>query len=461
MHPGGALHELPQQQRGADGAGLPPAAVLHIGYIAFDERLIFREQRQFPELFAGALPGLDEAVDQRGVVAHHTGADLAQGGDHRAGEGGDVHQAGDAALPGQAEGVGQHQPPLGVGVDDFDGLAVHRPHYVAGALRRAAGHIFGGRHHSGYIDAGAQLPDGLHRAQHRGAAGHIAFHRLHSGGGFQRNAAGVKGDALANQPQIVGRVVRVSGVVQRYQLGRFVRPLGYADEGAHAHFPHLFVAEHFQRHSRLLGYLPGGFGHSGGRQHIGRFVDQVPGQQRGPGHYAPGIHARLQCGGFIRILLGDGQGFEFGGGLAVGRAVPLKAVEAQEGALGDGLGGLGGVEAAGPGAVGDGEGAADAPAAEVAHRFGGGPAHGGGVQFVPRAQAGHQHPGRAQPSHGVQQRHFAGGALDFAVGHQLADGAAQLPVDGAGGPAGFRHALEQVDNQRRGFRRENVGDFHA
>ena len=71
-----------------------------------------------------------------------------------------------------------------------------------------------------------------HGGEHRGAAGHVALHRQHALGRLDVEAAGVEGDALADQHhgrRLRGRAAR--GVVETDQAGR--RRRGGAD-GEHA-----------------------------------------------------------------------------------------------------------------------------------------------------------------------------------------------------------------------------------
>ena len=54
-----------------------------------------------------------------------------------------VEQAAGLLLDGVAQGVGQDQPALGVGVQDLDGLAVAHGEHVAQLHGPAAGHVLG------------------------------------------------------------------------------------------------------------------------------------------------------------------------------------------------------------------------------------------------------------------------------------------------------------------------------
>ena len=72
-----------------------------------------------------------------------------------------------------------------------------------------------------------------HDADHGGGAGHVVLHFLHAVGGLDGDAAGVEGDAFADQAEmnIFGRALGF--VAQHDQRGRFVGTLGHSPERAH------------------------------------------------------------------------------------------------------------------------------------------------------------------------------------------------------------------------------------
>jgi len=78
------------------------------------------------------------------------------------------------------EHVGQHQTAFGVGVDDLDGLAGHRRHDIAWALRVAVGRFSDDADGSDHIDL--RLPRS-HAciSPTTQAARHVALHVLHAG----------------------------------------------------------------------------------------------------------------------------------------------------------------------------------------------------------------------------------------------------------------------------------------
>ena len=57
-----------------------------------------------------------------------------------------------------------------------------------------------------------QLRDGPHGAEHCRSARHVVLHFLHAVGGLDGDAAGIEGDAFADQSQMVGGFRRGCGL---------------------------------------------------------------------------------------------------------------------------------------------------------------------------------------------------------------------------------------------------------
>ena len=337
MHPGRAVHELGQKEGRADGASLASAAVLHVGDIALDQVFVLIEHGQFPESLAGLFPGVDGLLDQFIVVAHDSRAGFAQGGHHGSRQSRHVHQPGDALLPGVTQGVGQHQAAFGVGVDHFYRLSVHGPNYVSGTLGGRSGHVLRGRDHGQDVYLGFGLSDDLHGGDHRCAPGHITLHGLHAAGGFQRNPAGVKGDSLADEAQVVLRVGGVAVITQDDELGRFVGALGDAHERAHAHLLHLRVFQNLYLETLLFRHFLGRLRHAGRCHVIGRLVDHVTGDDGRPGHRGTQLDPGFDGLGPGFVQLNHRQFPKLGGGIFLIGQIGPKLVETQVGSLGDGL----------------------------------------------------------------------------------------------------------------------------
>ena len=121
------------------------------------------------------------------------------------------------------EHVGEHQPPLGVGVDHLDGVALHRAHHVARTLRLAVGHVLDQPDQPD--DVGRRLAQ-RQRPHHPGddaGAAHVHRHLLHARRGLDRDAAGVEHHPLADQRQ--RRRVAAALPLHDHDLRRALRAL--------------------------------------------------------------------------------------------------------------------------------------------------------------------------------------------------------------------------------------------
>ena len=102
-----------------------------------------RRQRQPPDLLAGARVGGEELVDQVVVVAHDARYRLPERDDDAPVSVARSTTARGLEVDRTRQRVGEHEPPLGVGVGDLDRVPVYFAHDVARADRRADG--FSGR----------------------------------------------------------------------------------------------------------------------------------------------------------------------------------------------------------------------------------------------------------------------------------------------------------------------------
>ena len=117
--------------------------------------------------------------------------------------------------------------------------SVVRPPYwrthVAGAQRVAADGVLGGGDQPGDPDRAADGGEGAHHGDHDGAAGHVALHVDHRLGRLDRQAAGVEGDALADQHDVAVPSARPSrGCSRADQARRGGRGLADAEDAAEA-----------------------------------------------------------------------------------------------------------------------------------------------------------------------------------------------------------------------------------
>jgi len=153
-------------------------------------------------MFADRLAGRRQVGAQRLVVAEQADVHRAKRHAHRAGQRRRIDEVRRAEPHRVRQCVGEHQPTLGVGVDHLDRLAVHRLHYIAGARRRAARHVFDEAKQAAHALPDAEPRDRRDRPEHRRRAGHVVFHFFHRPRRLERQAAGVERDALADEKQV-------------------------------------------------------------------------------------------------------------------------------------------------------------------------------------------------------------------------------------------------------------------
>ncbi len=233
-----------------------------------------------PEFFAGEGGGGGEALGGVVVVGEEAGEDLAEGGADGAGEGGGVEEVGGAEGLGVVEAVGEDEAAFGVGVHDFDGFAGHGGDDVAGFEGEAVGHVFAGADDGEDSDVGFELGDGAHAGDHGGGAGHVVLHLVHVGCGFDGDAAGVKGDAFADEADDGGVGGRWGGgfVAEDDEGWGLGRALGYGEEGSHAEFAEFVGGVDFASEAEFGGHGGSAAGEFGGGEEVAGLVDEGAGE---------------------------------------------------------------------------------------------------------------------------------------------------------------------------------------
>ena len=214
-------------------------------------------ERQGPHLFARRGRTLLEARAQRWVVAEEARAEVAERRDHATGEGGqidEVRRLERAARP--THGIGEHQAPFGIGVGDFDGHAVVHRDDVVGAVGLAVDHVLRGAEHRGHAHGQVERCDGLHRAEHGGAAHLVVLHALHAVVDLEAVAAGVVGQGLADEHEVLA--ARAAGepagcMLEHGDAGLGGRALAHVDESAHAELLGLAEVDHAVLEAGLAG----------------------------------------------------------------------------------------------------------------------------------------------------------------------------------------------------------------
>ena len=128
--------------------------------------------------------------------------------------------------------------------------------------------------------------------------------------------------------------------------------------------------------------------------------------------------------------------------------VLVEAVTGENAPLGDRLGRLLDVEPGFPGAVEDGGGSLDPESLKLPRRGSRGLTRRLGVERFLLPEADDEDAGDFDAPIRVEQQGLVLLPREIPVRNRPADQPADLPVDGAGGPAGLLDPLEQVDDQR-------------
>ena len=164
--------------------------------------------------------------------------------------------------------------PFGVGVEHLDGLPRHRSDDVARTLRAPARHVLDETDDADRVDLGLALGERLHQPDHAGRARHVALHVLHAGGGLQRDAAGVEGDALADQRDRVAALRAGAAPLHDHDVARLLAALPDREQRVHAEPLQRLGSEHFDLHADLCELLRARR-ELGRAEHVRRLVDEI------------------------------------------------------------------------------------------------------------------------------------------------------------------------------------------
>ncbi|ELP46153.1 thiol-disulfide isomerase [Mycobacterium avium subsp. paratuberculosis S5] len=336
-HPVG--DELAQEHAGHQHAGEAlPADVRQVGHRGLQVLLELVGQRHRPAVLTDPLRDRRHPVAEL-VAAHHAGDPGAQRDGLRAGQRGGLDQVVRVVLAGPHDGVGQNQPALGVGVLHLDGGAAVLRQHIAGPLRGARRHVLRHRHGGDHVDRQLKLRGQRHGGDDGGGPAHVRGHVMHRGRRLDRDAAGVEGDALADQRHLF-RLLGFLGqprtaVDQPHQPRRARRTLADAQNPSVAALLQRLLVEHLHLEADGLTQSPCPLGEFVGKQVTGRGVDQIAGGgDRGrDGRTVRDLLLGVLGGGQHRDLL---QPFVFRGGL--GAAEFGEPVAAQDQALDGGRG---------------------------------------------------------------------------------------------------------------------------
>ena len=433
MRPALAFGEARQEAAGGDRAGPAAADVVDVGEGGIEHALVFVPQRQLPGAVERGLAGIQQFAGEVVVLlGHDAGGVLAERHDHRAGQGGDVDQRGRLEALRIGQRVAQDQAAFGVGIAHFDGLAGHAGDHVGRAIGIAVDGVLDRGGDDDQVDRQLHADRGDEGAEHGAGAAHVVLHFLDAALGLQVDAAGVEGDALADQH--VGLGVAAVAVLQHHQARALRRTARDREQRAHAERFHRRIVQHLAldlvaargEFLRLLGQV-------GRVAHVRRQVAELAGE----------LHAG-----------GDGDAVGEGAAL-IGDVVAAGDLEAFQALLVAllVLGAEGG-DVAVAGVVGGDDGGAEVPGGVAALHFdfaegeqrrldhaglqrARGIAHRLDVlrhaELAGIAQPDHQHARRGDARQVVQQGGLAGLAFDVAALDQGLELAAAGGVDGGGG----------------------------
>ena len=163
------------------------------------------------------------------------GVEVAQRRPPRPGQGRQVDQVGRAQRARVVQAVGQHQPPLGVGVGDLDRLAVGCGDDVVDLDRVLASTMFSLAPTTVMtLMRQPQLGDRRGRLEHRGGARHVVLHAHHAAGGLHRQPPMSNVTPLPTRPSTTSRRRARAGRCAS-AISRAGEPFACASRGERAH----------------------------------------------------------------------------------------------------------------------------------------------------------------------------------------------------------------------------------
>ncbi len=334
--------ELLEEHGGSDGAAVAAVAgVLNVGDGTFDLVAVVIGAGKAPELFAGSAGGSEKAVSGEVIVGKEAGVELAEGDADGTGERSRVDQVGGAELLSVVEAISENEAAFGIGVENFDRFAGHSGKDVSGFVGAGVGHIFRRANDAKDAHGGFKVRDGLHGTEHCGRTGHVVLHFVHVVGGLDGDAAGVEGDAFANEAEdgSVGRRWEFGFVTEDDEGGRFGGALGNGSEGTHAEFVKLVGGVDLAGEAAGGGHGSGATAELCGCEDVAGLVDERAGKVLCFTEDNALVEAlpNFRLGFAVGFGAEDREGLE-GGVFAVG-AVGIDVEGGEEGAFEEGTGG--------------------------------------------------------------------------------------------------------------------------
>jgi hypothetical protein len=184
-----------------------------------------------------------------------------------------------AKLFGEMNAVGEDEAALGVGVENFDGLARHSGLNVTGFLRATARHIFGRRNDADYFYFGLEGGERAHDPKHGGAASHVVLHFFHAVSGLDGDAASIEGDGFADEADYGSGGIEFGGnVSENHDARRFDAALRDAEQRSHFEVGDALFVKDFHGEACFASHDLGFFGEDARSEFIGRLVDEIAGE---------------------------------------------------------------------------------------------------------------------------------------------------------------------------------------
>ena len=309
MRPRVVFREVRQEGGGGDGAGGAAAYVLQVGKVGFELFAVFGKQGQLPCLVAALARCGQDFVGQLLRVGQKAAGNVAECDDARAGECGDIDYGGGFELFGMAQRVAQYQAAFGIGVQDFDGGAVHGRYHVAGFAGGRVGHVFAGGDDGGQVDGQFGFGGGCECADDACRTAHVVFHFVHRFARLERDAAAVEGDAFADEYDRGGVFVGRAAPVQFDEVRVLCAAFGHRPERTHVFADMVFIVD-FGGRTEFFGFGTGGVGQIFRGADVGGGVAQVFAQvdavELGFGPIQGGLHG-------VGVFGVEGCAVEFGG----------------------------------------------------------------------------------------------------------------------------------------------------
>ena len=279
MRPVVFFREPRQETCRRDAASGATGNVSEIGEIAGEPFLIVLPHRELPCAVERILSRHEQCAGQCFVVAEKPACDVPQRDYHGTGQCRDVDH-GRGLIPFRiGQRIGQNKPAFGIGVQDLDGLPGHAGDNVTRFGRASRRHVFASRDQPNQVDRRLDFRNRTKRSEHGSSAAHIELHLIHVETGFQRDAAGIERDALADQHIGLRLLALVLHVLEHDEARWLIAAIGHGKERPHAKVLALFAFEHLDHDiGKFDGQRLRPFGQIRRRADIGRHVAEIAGE---------------------------------------------------------------------------------------------------------------------------------------------------------------------------------------